>query len=47
MKWLWILAVLLMPVIAGGCKMCYSWQLGRDKAPEPAPACAPTLCYTV
>ena len=37
MKRLWILAFLLMPVLAGGCKMCYSWQLGRDRAPEGQP----------
>ncbi len=42
MRWLWILTLLLMPVFAGGCKMCYSWQLGRDRAPEQAPGmCAP------
>ncbi len=42
MRRLWILTLLLMPVFAGGCKMCYSWQLGRDRAAEPAPAtCAP------
>jgi hypothetical protein len=42
MKRLWLLAVLLLPVIAGGCKLCYSWQLGRDRAPEAQPAmCAP------
>ena len=34
MKRLWILMLLLMPVFAGGCKMCYSWQLGRDRAPR-------------
>jgi len=43
MKRLYVLMFLLMPVFAGGCKMCYSWQIGRDRAPEtPAPAmCAP------
>ena len=50
MRRLWILTFLLMPVFAGGCKMCYSWQLGRDRAPEPAAGmCAPpcaTPCET-
>ena len=43
MKKLLIMILLLMPVFAGGCKMCYSGQLGRDRAPEPTPvgACAP------
>ena len=44
MKRLWILALLLMPVFAGGCKLCYSWQLGRDRPAEPAAA---TVCPTV
>ena len=43
MKWLWILMLLLMPMFAGGCKVCYSWQLGRDRAAEPAPAAACAL----
>ena len=42
MKSLWILTLLLMPVFAGGCKTCYAWQLGRDRAAEPAQGvCAP------
>jgi hypothetical protein len=41
MKKLWILAFLLMPVLAGGCKLCYSWQFGRDRAPE---AQQPGMC---
>ena len=42
MKKLWIMIFLLMPVFAGGCKLCYSWQLGRDRPPDQAPGmCAP------
>jgi hypothetical protein len=35
--------LLLLPVAVGGCKVCYSWQLGRDQGcSQPvAPACAP------
>ncbi len=42
MRRLWILAILLMPLLAGGCKVCYSWQFGRDRAPEgqQPPMCA-------
>jgi hypothetical protein len=40
MKSLWVLmAAVLISVGASGCKMCYSWQLGRDR-PQPA-GCVP------
>ena len=46
MKWLWILT-LAMPVLAGGCKLCYSWQLGRDRAPETTQGMCPTVGCTL
>ena len=48
MRKLWMLILLLMPVFAGGCKMCYSWQLGRDRAARAGPGdVCPTLCCTL
>jgi hypothetical protein len=44
-KWLTLAALLLLSATAGGCKTCYSWQLGHDRVEPPpaayAPQCAP------
>ena len=47
MKRLWILILLLTPVFAGGCKTCFLWQLGTDRAPAGPSGVRPALRHAL